>query len=125
MTRTESGSVLQFVRRILVARHLEAAPDQELLHRFVSGREEAAFAALLRRHGPMVLEVCRAVLANPSDVEDAFQATFLVLARRAGSVRQRGSVGSWLHGVARRTALKARAEATRRQGHEARAPARQ
>src|SRR5947209_5921500 len=79
--------------------------DRELLERFVASRDEAAFEALLHRHGPMVLGVCRRVLSSSHDAEDAFQATFLVLARKAGSIRQRVSIGPWLHGVASRLAL--------------------
>src|SRR5690348_2601329 len=75
-------------------------PDGQLLDRFVNSREEAAFAALLRRHGPMVLHVCRRVLGRIHDAEDVFQATFLMLARKAGAIRKRDSVGCWLHGVA-------------------------
>ena len=83
-----------------------ALSDAELLNRFATHRSddhetaELAFATLLARHGPMVLRVCRGVLGDRHEVEDAFQATFLVLAVRAGSVRRRGSVASWLHGVA-------------------------
>src|SRR5690348_9208238 len=74
--------------------------DGQLLARFVRGRDELAFELLVRRHGPMVLGVCRRLLLTPEDAEDAFQATFLVLARKAGSVRPRERVGPWLHGVA-------------------------
>src|SRR5262249_27748746 len=74
---------------------------------------EVAFAALVSRHGPMVLGVCRRALADPNDVEDAFQATFLVLVRRARSVRVGDSLGRWLYGVARRVAAKARARSHR------------
>src|SRR5207244_10007015 len=74
--------------------------DGPLLARFVACRDEAAFAALVRRHGPMVLGVCRRVLAHAQDAEDAFQATFLILARKAPSVLKREAVGSWLYAVA-------------------------
>jgi RNA polymerase sigma factor (sigma-70 family) len=124
MANATSSPLLQFLRRIPVDPRGSTVPDQELLQRFLGGREEAAFAAILHRHGPMVLDVCRGVLANESDVEDAFQATFLVLAHRAASIRQWHTLGSWLHGVAYRTALKARAEAARRR-HEAAVPPRQ
>jgi RNA polymerase sigma factor (sigma-70 family) len=92
--------------------------DGQLLGRFLDGREEAAFTALVRRHGPMVLGVCRRVLGNVHDAEDAFQATFLVLARKAASVLQREAVGSFLYAVAYRTALRARACAVRRRATE-------
>ena len=98
--------------------------DQQLLEQFVSGDREAAemaFKALVVRHGPMVLRVCRMVLRDLHEAEDAFQATFLVLARRAGSIRKRGSAASWLHGVARRVASCARSAASRRRSHERRA----
>ena len=76
----------------------------QLLERFAADRDEAAFEALVTRHGPMVLGTCRRMLADPHDVEDAFQATFLVLARKAGSIRDGDRLGPWLHGVARRVA---------------------
>src|SRR5262249_32981962 len=79
---------------------------------------EAAFAALVARHGPMVLGVCRRVLRDERDVEDAFQATFLVLVRRAGAIRDGDRVGRWLHGVAHRVAMRARAHSARRFVHE-------
>src|SRR5262245_31390337 len=81
--------------------------DEELLGRFVTGRDPAAFEALVRRHAPLVLGVCRRRLSRPQDVEDAFQATFVVLLRKAGSVR--GRLPCWLYGVANRVALRARA----------------
>jgi DNA-directed RNA polymerase specialized sigma24 family protein len=98
-------------------------PDEELLKRFLEHRDradrascaaEAAFEAIVRRHGPMVLGVCRRYLHDPRDVEDAFQATFVVLFRRAGSIRVGESLGPFLHGVSRRIAARARASALRR-----------
>ncbi len=91
--------------------------DAELLDRFLGRRSaaaEAAFEAIVTRHGPMVLAVCGNVLRNPHDAQDAFQATFLVLASRAGSIRRRDSLASWLLGVARRVALRSRAAVARR-----------
>jgi RNA polymerase sigma-70 factor (ECF subfamily) len=92
--------------------------DGELLDRFIARREDGAFEALLRRHGPMVLGVCRRILRNEADAEDAFQATFLVLAGRARCVQPRAMVGNWLHGVARNTALRAKAMRIRRRDKE-------
>ncbi len=94
------------------------ATDADLLDRYVARREEAAFAALVQRHGPMVLGVCRRVLRHDADAEDAFQAAFLVLARKAAAVVPRAMLGNWLHGVAYRTALKARAMRHKRQARE-------
>jgi RNA polymerase sigma factor (sigma-70 family) len=97
----------------------ESGPtDGELLECFIGRRDQAAFGTLLQRHGPMVLGVCRRVLRNEADAEDAFQATFLVLVRKAASIRPRGMVGSWLSGVAHRAALKAKAMSTKRLAKE-------
>ena len=95
--------------------------DGELLERFVTRREEGAFAELVRRHGPMVLSVCRRVLDNAEDIEDAFQATFMILVRKADSIRNRDSLASWLYGVALRVARRARQAMTRRKDRERRA----
>jgi RNA polymerase sigma factor (sigma-70 family) len=97
--------------------------DGELLERFVAHRDEGAFGLLVRRHGPMVLGVCRRVLRNEADAEDAFQATFVVLIRKAHSVVPRSGVGNWLYGVAHKTALKARAMSSRRRVKERQAGA--
>jgi RNA polymerase sigma factor (sigma-70 family) len=97
--------------------------DGDLLHAFCARRDEAAFTALVARHGPLVLAVCARLLPNVEDREDAFQATFLALARDAGSVRQRASVAGWLHGVARHIALDVRRASVRRHKHEAQAVA--
>src|SRR5437764_8207613 len=121
MARTQLGTVLQYIRAALGARDAGDTTDADLLDRFAARREEAAFTALLERHGPLVLGVCRRVLGNAEDVDDAFQATFLVLLRRAGSIRKAGSVASWLHGVAYRVSLEARTRAARRRAHEKRA----
>jgi RNA polymerase sigma-70 factor (ECF subfamily) len=92
--------------------------DGQLLGRFAARREEAAFEALVRRHGPMVWGVCRRILRNPHDAEDAFQATFLVLARKAASIAQREMVANWLYAVAYKTAMRASAMASRRRARE-------
>src|SRR5438105_5020606 len=92
--------------------------DEHLLRRFVAGRDETAFAVLVRRHGPMVLGVARRILGNVHDSEDAFQAAFFILARKAGSVTKRQSLAGWLYQVAYRVALKARARNIRRAGKE-------
>jgi RNA polymerase sigma factor (sigma-70 family) len=95
--------------------------DEALLTRFVSARDEAAFAELARRHGPMVWGVCRNALASETDAEDAFQATFLTLVRRARAIRRAASLGPWLHGTAVRICLRLRRTNGRRRSHEARA----
>jgi RNA polymerase sigma factor (sigma-70 family) len=98
-----------------------ALEDGQLLARFEADRDSAAFEAIVVRHGPMVLATCRAVLGREHDAEDAFQATFLVLARKAGSIRGNAALGGWLHRVARRASIRAGVERTRRRRKEAEA----
>jgi RNA polymerase sigma factor (sigma-70 family) len=122
MTSAQAVTVLRRLRK-LAAAPADTAGDAELLARFTAGHDQGAFAGLVERHGPMVLGVCRSVLHHWHDAEDAFQATFLVLARKAGSICKGESIASWLYGVAYRVALKARAGAVRRQAREQRAAA--
>jgi RNA polymerase sigma factor (sigma-70 family) len=114
MTPTTLNPVVRHLYRITGA----DLTDAELLQRFVTLRDEAAFAALLRRHGRLVLAVCRRVLAHEQDAEDAFQATFLTLVRRAGSIRRTEAIGSWLYRVAYRIAQRARTVTARRSAVE-------
>src|SRR5262249_42961899 len=106
------------LRRAALLRDGGGMTDGQLLECFLTRRDEAAFAALVRRHGPMVLGVCRRMLHNPHDAEDAFQATFPVLGRKAATIARRELLGNWLYGVAYRTALDARAAAARRRVRE-------
>src|SRR5262249_55820640 len=93
-------TVVEQLRRDLLARDGAGLTDGQLLDAFLTRRDEAAFEALVRRHGPMVLGVCQRVAGNVHDAEDAFQATFLVLVRKAASLRVRELLGNWLYGVA-------------------------
>ncbi|HEY2155893.1 MAG TPA: RNA polymerase sigma factor [Isosphaeraceae bacterium] len=97
--------------------------EGQLLDRFVARRDGAAFEAIVARHGPMVLSVCRSLLRDSNDVDDAFQATFLVLVRKAETLRRRDLLGGWLYAVAGRVARRARYEASRRRDREAKYPA--
>src|SRR5262249_2779479 len=110
--------VLTYVRQWVRTRSSSAQSDGELLERFVTSRDEAAVSALMDRHGALILGVCRRLLRRPQDVEDAFQATFLVLVRNARSIIKQASLGSWLYGVAYRTALKTRMKADRQHMRE-------
>jgi RNA polymerase sigma factor (sigma-70 family) len=118
MTISTANAVVDHLRRAVLLREGEGLSDGELLEQFVARRDEAAFAVLVRRHGPMVMGACRRLLRNPHDAEDAFQATFLVLARKAAGVVPRELVGNWLHGVAYRAAAKVRAINARRRARE-------
>lgn len=110
------------LRTTFAAARLNELTDGELLARFVAARDDSAFAELVRRLGPTVYGVCRRVLGRPEDAEDAFQVVFLVLARKAGTVRPPGRVAAWLHGVAAFVARKARTARGRRRSHESAAP---
>lgn len=116
-----SKPALREIRALFTSGTSIGLSDPELIERFLSGRgeaAEAAFAALVGRHGPMVLGVCRRALGDLHDAEDAFQATFLVLVRRAAAIGRRELLGPWLHGVAVRTASEARTRAARRRAKE-------
>lgn len=112
------ADVLGYVRSLVGFPQADQLSDTALLRRFAEGSDEAALVSLLQRHGPLVLTVCRQVLVDPHAAADAFQATFLMLARRAPSIRRWESLSAWLHRVAYRAALRVQAAAARRQLHE-------
>lgn len=116
------ASVLNQWQRLFGGGTVTGLGDAQLLERFVAGRDEAAFAALVNRHGPMVLAVCRGILRDEHDAEDAFQATFLILARKAGMLWVGDSLGGWLHRVGRRVAVEAGRRAARRRAVERNVP---
>jgi RNA polymerase sigma factor (sigma-70 family) len=116
MAANQMSGFIQHLRRVL--RDGAGLTDGQLLGDYLNRRDEAAIAALVRRHGPMVWGVCRRVLHNHHDAEDAFQTTFLVLVRKASSIASRELLANWLYGVAHQTALKARANAAKRKGRE-------
>jgi RNA polymerase sigma factor (sigma-70 family) len=121
MSRGQSHAVPKPLRFLLEAGSMAGMTDGQLVERFAASRDsagEAAFAVLVSRHGPMVLGTCRSLLGDPHTADDAFQAVFLVLARRAGSIRQPDLLAPWLHGVATKIARKARAQAERRRRRE-------
>ena len=105
--------VIQFLRDHVACAELGAVTDAELLQRFIAHRDDAAFAVLVRRHGALVWGVCQRALRHDQDAEDAFQATFLVLIRKAASIRPPSLVGNWLYGVAHNIAIKAEPRAQR------------
>src|SRR5271166_2708821 len=110
VAETRDAGLLREIRTLFSFGVTDHSPDRELLDRFLAAEHaesEAAFALLVERHGPMVLHVCRQVLDDSHDAQDAFQATFLVLLRRAASIRKRDSLASWLFGVAMRVARRA------------------
>src|SRR5581483_5307162 len=122
MTTGQTSEVLQQLRTS-VLRDAGGLSDRQLLDIFVQCRDEAAFEAIVRRHGPMVMGVCRRVLRNRQDAEDAFQAAFLVLVRKAAVLASRELLAGWLYGVAYNTALKAKAAVARRRWKERQATA--
>jgi len=118
MATRQMTEVIRHLRRMVLLRDEAGLTDGQLLEDYLSRDNEAALAALVQRHGPMVWGVCRRVLCNYHDAEDAFQATFLVLVRKAASITSRELLASWLYGVAHQTALKARATAAKRRARE-------
>src|SRR5262245_25526635 len=118
MATGQMSGVVRLLRRAALLHDGGGMTDGQLLECFLARQDEAAFEALVRRHGPMVLGVCRRVLRNFHDAEDAFQATFLVLVRKAASLRQRELVGNWLYGAAYRAALETKAANASRRARE-------
>jgi RNA polymerase sigma factor (sigma-70 family) len=120
MTNARTAFILQHIRRLAGTRHADPSLDSQLLERFTGQHDEAAFAALEQGHGPMVLNVCRSVMRHEQDAEDAYQATFLVLAQKADSIRRPEAVAGWLYEVAYHVAVQAQAAAARRRALERR-----
>jgi RNA polymerase sigma factor (sigma-70 family) len=118
MATAQATVLLKHLRDLVAADKTTELPDAQLLEQFTSNQEEAAFESLVRRYGPLVLGVCRRVLRHWHDAEDAFQATFLVFARKAASIRKVQSLGSWLHGVAYHVAMKVRQRSATRHKYE-------
>jgi RNA polymerase sigma factor (sigma-70 family) len=116
------AGVVQFLREQVVREELETVTDAQLLQRYVAERDEAAFASLVRRHAAMVWGVCKRVLGHDQHAEDAFQATFMVLVRKAASIRPQSLLGNWLYGVAHQVAVKARAMNAKRMSREKQLP---
>src|SRR5262249_37175167 len=113
------GTILRHMRQLAAG---ENRSDRELLEAFAGRHDEDSFAVLVRRHGPLVLRVCRHLLHHEQDAEDVFQATFLVLAMKASSIRNADRLPGFLHGIAYRLAMRARRDAARRRAREARTP---
>jgi RNA polymerase sigma factor (sigma-70 family) len=122
VARRQLGNVIRFLRRTSVSMEGGELTDRQLLARFAGGQDEAAFASLVKRHDSMVWSACRRVLGDGPDAEDAFQAAFLVLAQKAGSMSWQESVGSWLYEVAVRVAMRARRDTSRRRQRERQVP---
>ncbi len=107
MANGQLTALLRHIRQLMVPQQIRMQSDSQLLQAFCANQDEHAFAALVQSHGPMVWRVCHAVLRQTEEAEDAFQATFLVLARKAYSIRKTDSLSSWLHGVAYRRLVRA------------------
>src|SRR5262245_53518700 len=118
MPQGQLGSLLRHLRRLIGGGPAADTPDALLLQQFVEQRDEAAFTSLVGRHGPLVLGVCRRVLHDAHEADDAFQATFMILAKRAASVRRPEALSSWLYGVAYRVSARARGGSLKRFTHE-------
>ena len=118
MIRGEFSSVPASLVRLFRDGTMTGVGESQLLERFLSQGDESAFEMILRRHGPMVLAVCRRILSDPNDVDDAFQATFLVLVKKGRMIRSQAVLGPWLHGVARRVAVRGQINSRRRQARE-------
>src|SRR5687768_3920755 len=118
MAISQMNGVIQCLRRTALLHDETRVSDAQLVGGFLEGRDESAFAALVQRHGPMVLGVCKRILRDHHEAEDAFQATFLVLVRKAASIIPRQMVGNWLYGVAYQTAVRARTIAAKRRARE-------
>src|SRR5215831_10377950 len=123
MATARPEGVMQHLRRLLGGQVPQPGEDGELLRRFVEHQDRAALSVLVERHAALVWRVCRNILHDPHDAEDAFQATFLVFVRRAASVGRPHRLAGWLHGVAYRVAVRARANAAKRRRHEREAAA--
>jgi RNA polymerase sigma factor (sigma-70 family) len=121
MSDAQMGAVVKYLRDLVRPPGSAEPADYQLLERFITHREEAAFTALMVRHGPMVHGLCQRLLQHEQDAEDTFQATFLILARKARTIRKHASLASWLYGVAYRLSLKARVSAARRRARERKA----
>src|SRR5215510_13025526 len=118
MRNTSTTPLVRYLHGLAGTCQTSELSDRELVQRFADQRDEVAFAALVGRHGAMVIGVCQRVLGQEQDAEDVFQAVFLVLSRKAGSLRRKEAVGPWLFGVAHRLALKARQETRVRRERE-------
>src|SRR6516162_6914991 len=118
MPSSSMNAVIRNLRKTVCLQNEDGLADAQLLERFIEYRDEAAFAALVSRHESMVMGVCLRVVHNHQDAEDAFQATFLVLVRKAASIASRGLLANWFYGVAYNTALKAKASNIKRQAKE-------